>query len=643
MSAGRWLRPLRGVSAPTTIVSVACEARAATDREGGRRTPLRLARVHATAARRRRGKWCPAGSGTWESGCEFHDWLEQFAQEGRNTYVFSPVASNALTLTGFWCRLTDAGASWGGPGGGGRPDPPAGRADGGYAVREVILRGRPDIVRYSRDGRTIVWLSGHQYLDLPLAELARATGYPDPLGRAADGGAADRTYPAREVARVWLHALAHLSDWWLRVKGGPWSYTVGGLALGYFRSRLAPRTVLLHRDGTAGQLETAALWGGRASVFYAGDVSSPKMGDGPHLPRPPLSPWGSVDGPATLVDVRSMYPFLLATQTYPVRLAGTIVGASVKAVSDLLDDYGVIASIQLDTPHAEYPHRRGERVTYPTGRFNTVLAGPELARAVKEGAIRQVYRLAYYTLGRPAEGMSRALIDMREEYRRSGNQGWELFVKLLSNSIAGKFAQRRSRWERRPGTAAEVEWGEWLTVNHHGKLTAVHRALAGLVWEKVQAPEQRRSMGQIFAYLTSYGREYMRSVREHCPPGSVISQDTDGLWVLPDGLAALHNAGLLRDGSPGTLRVVASAARGRWWGPKHYWTDLGWVLAGLTAGVSWCGGVDFLDRNQSNPVWSGVDHPPDEVSEYARRVALTAIPQDGTVGPLGWVQPLHLI
>lgn len=640
MRVGRYIRPTVGISAPRCLVSAVCEARPALDRETRHATPMVLRRVHALYAHRRRGRWQKGRPLAFDSGSDFHDWLERFASERRVTYVWAPIASNALTLTGFWNRLTAAGAVWGGRAGQGDVPRQNHGARCHYTVRTCVLRGRPDIVRYCRDSRTITWVSGRQYADQSPSQLADSVGWTRPGSDLRSGGTVVSTWHPSELCGLWLQVATRLSDWWQEVAGGWWSDTIGGLAMSYFRARLTPKTILAHQNHAAGRLETAALFGGRASVWYTGDVGNPQVGGGGGVPIPLRGPGTLETGPLTLVDVRSMYPFLLAAKPYPVALVRVLDRPGKKAAAELLADYGVVASVELEARHAEYPCRHRGRIVYPTGRFATVLCGDELARAVRSGEVVQVFQLAYYRMGRPFERMAQSLIEMRDAYRRAGQPGWELFVKLLSNSFAGKLAQRRVRWERRPDVPAEVEWGEWVRCNGDGLPGKVYRALAGLVWEKCDSPEERRTMGQCFAYLTSYGRSYMRSVREHCPPQSVVSQDTDGLWLLPAGLDALRAAGLLSTDAPGALRVVRQVDGARFWGPKHYVAGGKWTLAGLTAGVDWCGGVEFVDYNQSNPVQRNANAPPDHVEEYSRRVVLSTVPVDGTADPLGWIHPL---
>lgn len=643
MSGGRWVRPHTGLTAPSRVVSVAVESRAADDREGGRSTRLILNRVFVRTACYRRGAWHNGPAPVFDNGDKFHDWLESYAQPKRATYVVAPVASNVLTLTGFLGRLSSLGATWDSAGGPAGSGPPAARRRPRYRVRSWVVSGVPDIVRYGVAGATIVWLSGRQYLNLPHSQLEATVGYPGPGPDARTGLPSVGTRTAAQVAGCWLQAVTRLADWWRAVRGGRWSDTVSGLAMNYFRSRLTERTILDHDDEAAGQLERHGIFGGRASVYYTGDVVHERGVGRVGVQGMASQGQRSVAGPVTLADVRSMYPFLLASKPYPVRLAGVIDRPRVRACTDLLERYGVIASVQLDARFPEYPYRSDDGIVYPVGRFNTVLCGPELERACKAGEVSQVYRLAYYVMGRPFDGMARSLIEMRQAYKREGNPGWELFVKLLSNSFAGKLAQRRHRWERRPGVVPEQDWGEWVVAGTTNTARTVYRSIAGMVQERVEDTGKRRTMGQCFAYLTSYGRLYMRDVRAHCPPGSVVSQDTDGLWLLPTGLDALTAAGLLRADAPGTLRVVRSEDDARFWGPKHYVAGGRWTLAGLTAGVEWCGGVEFVDRCHANPAHGSPQQAADWVEEYARPVTLGTLPVGGSVNAAGWVEPFVLI
>lgn len=109
-----------------------------------------------------------------------------------------------------------------------------------------------------------------------------------------------------------------------------------------------------------------------------------------------------------------------------------------------------------------------------------------------------------------------------------------------------------------------------------------------------------------------------------------------------DGLVALNKAGQIGRGEPGSLRVVRSEPAARWFGPKHYWTPSGWVLAGLHSFKRLSDGVTFRDSFTADPTHRSPRSAPVHVWDIERTVSLRALPVDGTVGPSGWIDPLFI-
>lgn len=641
MRSGRYLKPAGQTTAPTTLVSVIATTEATGAERGSHTQTGRLRRVFVRSARYRRGAWSRAEDRTFEHGLAFHAWLEAFAEARRVTHIVSPVASNALTLTGFWSLITDKGAGWRGnqPGCPDRSNsatPPA-----PYQFTRRITHGKPDIITYGVNGRTLTWVSGCQYFACGEPELERVFDFapdaPDLPG--AIPGTTTRT--GAERARLWLTAMQQLADWWRRVKGGPWGLTIGQMAERFFMSRLEPRTICLHDDDDAKRLEGRALWGGRASVWYYGDVFTPEQNVHPRTPPPPRSEYPPEDGPLELWDVRSMYPTLLGRELYPVKLLTHKATYSPKDLSELVRYYGVIASVRLKTATPEYPYRYAGRVLYPTGDFDTVICGPELELALAAGDVAKVYQASTYQLGRPFTRTADELLSHRAEARAAGRIGWELMVKTLSNSLPGKLAQRTGRWVPKPSIPPPEPWASWVDYDAAtGTLTRL-RSTAGMVEGYEDCPERRKSTAACFAYLTSYGRTMMRSIRESLGWRTVVAMDTDGIWTRGTSLESLPAAFRSATDAPGRLRVAKRAGMGRWWDARHYWTDDGWTLAGFHDAIRVGAGLRFTDTYTKNPMEGRPTAPPLTVTECRRTVVLSSLPVDGRVGPSGWQEPLH--
>lgn len=503
-------------------------------------------------------------------------------------------------------------------------------------------RGNPDIIRYSWQGKTLVFVSGRQYLTQSETELAASVGYVWPSGDEDHTASPVIDRDPADRAELWVRLFQRMSDWWQSIDGGPFAATPGGLAMSYVRKRLAPKTVLSCQEPEIRKLEEASLYGGRATTWFYGPVTPNPNGESGHPQLAYGRPWPVLRGPLDHYDVRAMYPTILATERFPVRYLHEWRQPSIALLNDMLERWCVIASVRLRTDDAEYPVRNKDRVSFPAGTFDAVLTTPELRRALDSGAVLSCYRAVTYAGGRPFAEAMQQLLELRRLADESRDPVTGLFVKLVSNAFGGKLAQRSHEWQRRPGATAVEEWGEWMHTDHATGGRRHYRSRAGLVDEKVRVEIPVRPLAAIFAHLTAYGRDLMRRARESLPPRTVVSQDTDGLWVTRYTGGSLVGAPVLVAHPSYRLRLDKTIERGRWFGPRHYWTDRGWVLAGLMGPVPSDDGTGFLATSSHLPRNTGGMGPPVWVYEDRTFKRLGDIPVDGSVGPDGWAVPRRL-
>lgn len=334
-----------------------------------------------------------------------------------------------------------------------------------------------------------------------------------------------------------------------------------------------------------------------------------------------------------------MYPYLLREEWYPVKLLSYRENVPPRAPVELARDLGVIADVLIDTRVPEYPRRRGDRIDYPIGRFQTTLTGPELLALSNDGEIIKCHAMATYRMDRPFGSACTALLRLRAEACSAGAVSSEGHAKLLANSLAGKLAQRAGGWVRSANLDDPGNWGE----SYHYDLRTGARVRArhanGWCWTWTPDASGRGPYTFAFAYLAAYGRLTMRRYRAALPPRAVVSQDTDGLWVTAAGLealAALDASGL---DQPGDLRVTATAHTATFYGPRHYCVDGEWTLAGFHKPVVSDDGNTVKDTYDQS-IWAERHFaPPSETIRRVRESHLTLSDIGGDVGEDGWVTP----
>lgn len=661
MSNGRWIKPAGRTTYPRAVASVVV-TRAYSRKPG--QSSCRVARwAGATVAWSylRKNGWSAVASTTVGTGDELHDLLERLAPARGRLWVVSPTAGSCLTLSGWLLRIETRGAVYAQRATAAptrQPskkaasiskntppssslstvDPPKVTAQT-YIIRSMVMSGKPDYVHYSVGGKTLTWVSTPQYF--PVTEDAAADLIGVPRGP-EPGDATGATAPGADAGRraaVWLGMFQRLSDWWKEVDGGPFGPTPGALAMSYVRKRIRKKTLLSHTVDGATQLEERAIFGGRASTWFYGRVIDPANPDWSDLLTPPGAKPGDIMGPVEHWDISGMYPHILMNERFPCQLLKVWEQPSVELLGSMLKSWAVLADVRLRSDRPEYPHRKGDRVIYPTGEYSTTLCGPELIRALAAGEVVACHRACTYIVGNPFREAAGELLKLRQQYTKPGHKVWEMFVKLVSNNIGGKFAQRRFEWQRRPFVLAPRKWHTWTYDDMRTGKTCQYRARAGLVDERVPHEAGGRPLAAVFAYITAYGRDLMYAIRSGIPADHVVSQDTDGLWTRPLGEQVVTAIRRKLSDRGYSIRRTTAVPSGRWYGPRHYWTPDGWVLAGLSDPSPGESATEFGRRYSVNPACGSCSVAPLHVFEYHEDAILSEVHPDGRVLPSGWVSP----
>lgn len=338
-----------------------------------------------------------------------------------------------------------------------------------------------------------------------------------------------------------------------------------------------------------------------------------------------------------------MYPALLRDERFPVKL-GPVYGAISPAhLNALLDCTGVIARVRIRTTRAEYPKRQGDEVVYPIGEFVTTLCSPDLLALRKDGEVTRVYQCATYYLGTPFRDAMLALLKARAEADPKTSPDAHALSKLVANSLAGKLAQRVGGWERHSADDCPGLWGEYYKLSGATGRAERFRHLAGAAWRWQEDKLAQGPHTSAFAFLTAYGRQMMRRIRDALPPYTVLQQDTDGLFVLPDAARQLRAGGMRTVAAPGMLREVATEDTAEFFGPKHYRFGRKWTVAGYHNAD-----VDETRREITYDLHAPLfgqknENAPSRVLVNTLTVGFPHPAQAGRVREDGWIDPPHLL
>lgn len=602
----------------------------------------RFLTAYATARKYRRGKWRPMQSTIANSPRALFDWMAQNASRDRVNWVISPVASDTLTLCEWWSYAESQGVSWrdvrqsdaGACPVSGRTDP--------VVFRAAVARQGLDIFAYRQSGLRWRWVSERNYWpDGCPTRFAPGEAGEREAGEGASEDERQQHY-GRARAVALSDAVISLSDWWMDNARCGWGSTTGQLAMGLLRSHAPPKCLCTHQEPDVWRLERDAAHGGRVSLWYSGSVG----GDQERAPFT-VTPDGEsvrrwIPGPAHQVDVSSMYPALMRDMLYPVSLQSYQHNTAPHKVVSWSRSMGVIARVTIRTERAEYPLRVGDRVTYPVGTFTTCLTGPEISHLSSHGEVIKCHEIAIYRLGRPFVGAVNAGLNARRAAESADDAISVSHAKLLTNSIAGKLAQRSGGWVRDAKRDSPGKWGEHYTIPANGAPRVRRRYLAGLCWRWEDDDSGKGPYTFAFDYIAAYGRMLMAQLRERCPAESVIHQATDSLWLTDAGISALADVECAQKDGPGALRLVKRAQTADFIGSNAYCANGEWVLAGFHNPTVIPDSLTVYDTFTPS-IWSRKGNEvPDSVDTLARKSRLRASAVDGHMLPSGWIIPTRL-
>lgn len=563
--------------------------------------------------------------------------IEDIGRQRGRAYVVTRCASDTLTLAGFWGRVSDGSISL-------RLDSEEYTDRHGRRRKRrphpLILSGTPDVIGWTARGIEYRAVSVGNHFAAPLLDVARAAGVPDPpagawVDRPTGHADPDSIWTADALLAVYRRAI----DWWVSRGAGRWSDTVGAGAWQMWRTTLAPREVLEHDVPSATRLEVAAVYGGRAQLFWFGSAGVPTAGQSDDGQLDPARPH-HLDGRTWKLDIRSMYAHLLREERYPVALSHRLRDCTPRGLRETCRHLCAVATCRVRCEVPRLPYHDPERGTvYPVGEWWTTLTTPEIVDSYERGELMEVGECWAYRPGTPFRAFADRLISDRQAARARGDKLSEVMCKSLVNALGGRLARTFRGWSTDRSRSARHEWGEWVESSDDGSPVQRCRGVAGVLQRYVTRDERAGGLTAMFAHLTAYGRVALHRIMETAGARSVLWCDTDGLIVTDAGLVALRRARLIGDDVPGMLRLEGDVGRFAARTPKHYQTDKGWTLCGAR------GDFSPLDRHRvrcymtANPVRSGMRPDPTGIPTRRTVYELDAIPLSGKPGDDGWLLP----
>lgn len=366
------------------------------------------------------------------------------------------------------------------------------------------------------------------------------------------------TYCQRDVeimVKAWQDKIRFILDNEL----GSFKTTLPSQSFETYRRRFMIQEIRRHRHPGALALERDAYKGGRSEAFHVGKIPDP---------------------PVYKLDVNSLYPAVMAANTYPYELVGVIPRPTVQELMQLIRRYHCIAFVDLECDEPVFPVKTRYRNIYPVGRMSLTLTTPELLYALERLWIKKVYRVALYKHADLFSKFVDYFYQMKQQATIDNDPIARVTAKLMLNSAYGKWGQL-GREDRIIGTCdpseLRVEYGYDMALG----VRCTYTYVGGLVIESYETGEATYSFPAIAAHITAYARLYMWWLMLKAGRDNVYYTDTDSLFVNEEGYNRLQD--MIDDTQLGALKLEAVGQNVTIYGPKDYIWDGKRTLKGIPA------------------------------------------------------------
>lgn len=592
----RRLKANHGTEAPANIICFDCETKQHSITEDNDIIAQRFWFGFATYFRIERGKKTRRDSIQFTDPMQFWAWVESKQQARNPLWVFAHNAHFDLTVSHFFEVLSRGDYTLGPV----DPNDGTGRVRGKKPWRGFCVTNRSPYFwkLMGRVGR-VNFVDSYNYCQSSLERIGNSLGVPKMPFPGYEASWEEWIRYCQNDVQILEELIFSLVENWKRIDGGVWQMTSAGLSVHAWRHHretrggraFAPDVVFDHNE-RIDTLEREGYFGGFTGAFFRGRILDRHPREDDFHDGPKGEAHNTLYGPIYGVDVRSLYPAMMLGNLFPRARHEFRERPTPEEVRKGIQGRGGMARVRISSWTEEFPVRNNDVLIYATGSYWTTLCGPELARALETNSVTEVEWVQYYSVSKIFRNFVDKFWNLRYEAEREGQSHLSLFAKTILNSLSGKFAQHPGRWIRSESIPAMMPFGEWYEIGlqrvRRGRSNALPRECSPrdsrgekadfllcksinwetFVWEDGGTSEY--GFPAISAFITSYGREFMREVRNNLPKKSVLYQATDSLLLTEPGFRRLKKLGYLSGEELGFFKLDGVAPDGEIRGCNWY-------------------------------------------------------------------------
>lgn len=390
------------------------------------------------------------------------------------------------------------------------------------------------VSKCQKSHRKLVIIDTLNYFRMSLKALGKAVGtYKLEIPRTPDGAIAPITADNQSVwdeynkqdVQVLIDAVRLYLKFITEHKLGPFSITQASQSFAAFRHRFMSHRILIDDNEDALRISRSAYYGGRVECFLVGE---------------------RIGAPTYKVDINSMYPYVMREHNYPTQLATVWRNVELDEYQRLREKYLFTAECVIETDEPVYPVRRNGKLIFPVGRFPANLSTPEIDYAIAHNHLKKIKHLAVYHNDPIFAEFVDYFYTLRLAAKAANDEQQSFFLKIMMNSLYGKFGQNGRKWKTQDQMADENAIRVWAEIDADSDDVIRFRQIGRIIQLLEGNSESTNSHPAIASHITANARMYLWSLilqtgLDADNRRNIYYCDTDSLFVNEYGLNRLHS------------------------------------------------------------------------------------------------------
>ena len=328
------------------------------------------------------------------------------------------------------------------------------------------------------------------------------------------------TYNKQDV-KILIDAIQSFIEFIEIHRLGSFAITQASQSFTAFRTKFMKHKIFLDSNEQALSISRKAYYGGRVECLKIGKIT----------------------GTTYKLDINSMYPGVMARGTFPTKLVSVWNDVSLDEYKErIIGQFKYTAECVINTKTPAYPKKDEQgRLIFPTGTFTANLSTPEIEFAYKRNDLVSINSIALYEHEPLFKDFVEYFYNLRLEAKAKGDEIESFFLKILMNSLYGKFGQNGRKWKTMDETADEDDIKVWLEIDADTGEIEHYRQIGNVIQLLQKEEESLNSHPAIAAHITAQARIDLWTLIEKAGRENVFYCDTDSLFTNKRGLDKLTN------------------------------------------------------------------------------------------------------